>query len=82
MLDWGTVVVDSVVWTAKAFAITALVFVAVIAALVRFTRWGGLVTNCPAIRAEEMCRCVHPCRPPIRCFSSGSPAIIRCMWAD
>ncbi|TWH23531.1 putative ATP-binding cassette transporter [Rhodococcus rhodochrous J45] len=40
MLDWGTVVVDSVMWTAKAFAITALVFVAVIAALVRFTRWG------------------------------------------
>ncbi|MCR8694336.1 ABC transporter ATP-binding protein/permease [Rhodococcus pyridinivorans] len=40
MLDWGTVVVDSIVWTAKAFAITALVFVAVIAALVRFTRWG------------------------------------------
>lgn len=40
MLDWGTVVVDSVTWTAKAFAITALVFVAVILAIVRFTRWG------------------------------------------
>ncbi|MEV8192476.1 hypothetical protein NXT08_00635 [Rhodococcus pyridinivorans] len=40
MLDSGTVVVDSVMWTAKAFVITALVFVAVVAALVRFTGWG------------------------------------------
>ncbi|MEE2032894.1 ABC transporter ATP-binding protein/permease [Rhodococcus chondri] len=40
MLDWGTVVLDSVIWTAKAYAITVVVFVAVLAAVVRFTRWG------------------------------------------
>ena len=40
MVEWSTVVVDSALWTVKAFVITLVVSVAVIAALVRFTRWG------------------------------------------
>lgn len=39
-MEWSTVVVDSAVWTVKAFAITLVVSIAVIAVLVRSTRWG------------------------------------------
>ncbi len=40
VVEWSTVVVDSALWTLKAFVITIVVSVVVIAALVRFTRWG------------------------------------------
>ncbi len=40
-MEWSTVVVDSALWTVKAYAITVVVSVAVITALIRFTRWGS-----------------------------------------
>lgn len=40
MLEWGTVVADSAMWTLKAYAITLVVFLAVLVAVVRFTHWG------------------------------------------
>jgi vitamin B12/bleomycin/antimicrobial peptide transport system ATP-binding/permease protein len=39
-LDWGTEVVTSLIWVAKAWAISAAVTLAVLALLARFTTWG------------------------------------------
>lgn len=39
-LDWGNEVVASLIWVAKAWAISAAVLLAVLAVLARFTTWG------------------------------------------
>ncbi|MBL1072850.1 ABC transporter ATP-binding protein/permease [Nocardia sp. 2] len=41
-LDWGHEALRSLWWIAKAFAITAVIFLAGTAALVRFTEWGRM----------------------------------------
>jgi putative ATP-binding cassette transporter len=38
--DWGNVIVDSIVWVAKAWAISAFLMLAVLALIARFTTWG------------------------------------------
>ncbi|WP_319452416.1 MULTISPECIES: ABC transporter ATP-binding protein/permease [unclassified Mycobacterium] len=38
--DWGNVIVDSVIWVAKAWAISAFLMLAVLALIARFTTWG------------------------------------------
>jgi len=38
--DWGNVVVDSVVWVTKAWAISAFIMLAVLVLVARFTTWG------------------------------------------
>ncbi|QRI74129.1 MULTISPECIES: ABC transporter ATP-binding protein/permease [Rhodococcus] len=39
-MEWGSVLVDSVWWTLKAYVITTVVFVVVVALLARTTHWG------------------------------------------
>ncbi len=39
-MEWGNVLVDSAWWTLKAYVITAVVFVVVVALLARATHWG------------------------------------------
>lgn len=41
-LDWGHETFNSLLWIAKAFAITAVVFLVGAAAIVRFTEWGRM----------------------------------------
>lgn len=39
-MDWNSVVIDSITWLLKAYVMTAVVFVIVVALLARFTHWG------------------------------------------